>query len=120
MDPDDVFDMLLGAVLIRTVVYPVTARHRPIERTVEMILRLLRPPAALAAGDPDPPGPGVADAVRGLARGQLGVGARGDDAQDAPGRRQIGGREVEQPGAEVVDRVADVAVPGLAGFGQRH
>jgi len=24
------------------VVYPVTARHRPIERTVEMILRMLR------------------------------------------------------------------------------
>ncbi|HEY5400825.1 MAG TPA: TetR/AcrR family transcriptional regulator [Trebonia sp.] len=46
VDPDDVFDMLLGAVLTRTVVYPVTARHRPIERTVEMILRLLRPPAA--------------------------------------------------------------------------
>jgi AcrR family transcriptional regulator len=44
VDPDDVFDMLLGAVLTRTVVYPVTARHRPIERTVDMILRLLRPP----------------------------------------------------------------------------
>jgi len=44
VDPDDVFDMLLGAVLTRTVVYPATARHRPIERTVEMILRLLRPP----------------------------------------------------------------------------
>jgi hypothetical protein len=35
-------------VLTRTVVYPVTARHRPIERTVEMILRLLRPPARAA------------------------------------------------------------------------
>ena len=49
VDPDDVFDMLLGAVLTRTVVYPATARHRPIERTVEMILRLLRPPAAVPA-----------------------------------------------------------------------
>lgn len=46
VDPDDVFDMLLGAVLTRTVVYAATARHRPIERTVEMILRLLRPPCA--------------------------------------------------------------------------
>jgi len=45
--------MLLGAVLTRTVVYPVTARHRPIERTVEMILRLLRPQAAMPADDPD-------------------------------------------------------------------
>lgn len=53
VDPDDVFDMLLEAVLTRTVVYPVTARHRPIERTVEMILRLLRPPAAVPAGDPE-------------------------------------------------------------------
>jgi AcrR family transcriptional regulator len=43
VDPDDVFDMLLGAVLTRTLLLTVTARHRPIERTVEMILRLLQP-----------------------------------------------------------------------------
>jgi len=43
VDPDDVFDMLLGAVLARTLLFAVTARNRPIERTVEMILRLLRP-----------------------------------------------------------------------------
>jgi AcrR family transcriptional regulator len=43
VDPDDVFDMLLGAVLTRTLLSTVTARHRPTERTVEMILRLLRP-----------------------------------------------------------------------------
>ncbi|WP_330308042.1 MULTISPECIES: helix-turn-helix domain-containing protein [unclassified Streptomyces] len=43
VDPDDVFDLLLGAVLTRTLLFAVTARHRPIERTVEMILRLLRP-----------------------------------------------------------------------------
>jgi hypothetical protein len=42
LDPDDVFDMLLGAVLARTLIPAVTAR-RPVERTVEMILRLLRP-----------------------------------------------------------------------------
>ena len=43
VDPDDVFDMLLGAVLARTLLSTVTARQRPTERTVEMILRLLRP-----------------------------------------------------------------------------
>jgi AcrR family transcriptional regulator len=69
VDPDDVFDMLLGAVLTRTVVYPATARHRPIERTVEMILRLLRPPAAAPADDLGTGAPGADDAARGLARG---------------------------------------------------
>jgi AcrR family transcriptional regulator len=44
IDPDDVFDMLLGAVLTRILVSTVTERKRPVERTVEMILRLLRPP----------------------------------------------------------------------------
>ena len=43
VDPDDVFDMLLGAILTRTLVFVITARQRPIERTVEMILRLLQP-----------------------------------------------------------------------------
>jgi AcrR family transcriptional regulator len=43
VDPDDVFDMLLGAVLTRTLLYTTTARSRPAERTVEMIMRLLRP-----------------------------------------------------------------------------
>jgi AcrR family transcriptional regulator len=48
VDPDDVFDMLLGAVLTRILLSAVTERHPPVERTVEMILRLLRPPG------PDP------------------------------------------------------------------
>ncbi|WP_329242911.1 TetR/AcrR family transcriptional regulator [Streptomyces sp. NBC_01478] len=43
VDPDDVFDMLLGAVLTRTLLSTVTARNRPVERTVDMILRMLRP-----------------------------------------------------------------------------
>lgn len=43
VDPDDVFDVLVGAVWTRIVLFPVTARQRPIERTVDMILRLLRP-----------------------------------------------------------------------------
>jgi AcrR family transcriptional regulator len=43
IDPDDVFDMLLGAILARTVLSTVTTRRRPLERTVEMIMRLLQP-----------------------------------------------------------------------------
>jgi hypothetical protein len=35
--------MLLGAVLTRTLVFTVTSRQRPVERIVEMILRLLQP-----------------------------------------------------------------------------
>lgn len=45
LDTDDVFDMLVGAILTRTVIFTPTSRQRPIERTVEMILRLLRPVA---------------------------------------------------------------------------
>ncbi|MFD4604666.1 TetR/AcrR family transcriptional regulator [Streptomyces sp. NPDC058464] len=43
VDPDDVFDMLLAAVLTRTLLSTVIVRTHPVERTVEMILRLLRP-----------------------------------------------------------------------------
>ncbi|MFF6989279.1 TetR/AcrR family transcriptional regulator C-terminal ligand-binding domain-containing protein [Streptomyces sp. NPDC010273] len=43
VDPDVVVDMLLGAVLTRTLLSTVTARNRPVERTVDMILRMLRP-----------------------------------------------------------------------------
>lgn len=42
IDRDDVFDMLLGAMLTRTFVPTVAARRRPHERTVELILRLVR------------------------------------------------------------------------------
>lgn len=49
IDPDDVFDMLLGAVLTRTLLAAATTRSRPVERTVEMILRLLRPQAPQAS-----------------------------------------------------------------------
>ncbi len=53
VDPDDVFDMLLGAVLARTLLLNVTTRQRPVERTVEMVLRLLRPLGTGAATTPD-------------------------------------------------------------------
>ncbi|MEU6379142.1 TetR/AcrR family transcriptional regulator [Streptomyces sp. NPDC046909] len=43
VDPDDVFDMLLGAVLVRVLVSGATSRRRSVEHTVEMIVRLLRP-----------------------------------------------------------------------------
>lgn len=42
VDPDDVFDMLIGAIWIRITAYGGPARQRPIERTVELILRLLQ------------------------------------------------------------------------------
>ncbi|MER7181076.1 TetR/AcrR family transcriptional regulator [Streptomyces hyaluromycini] len=53
VDPDDVFDMLLGAVLARTLLLNVTTRQRPVDRTVEMVLRLLRPLGTGAATTPD-------------------------------------------------------------------
>ena len=43
VDADDAFDVLLGAILTRTLVSSATGRHRPIERTVDIMLRLLRP-----------------------------------------------------------------------------
>ena len=43
VDHDDVFDMLLGAILARVLVPTVARRHRPIERTVELVLRMLDP-----------------------------------------------------------------------------
>lgn len=43
VDPDDVFDVLLGAVLTRVLLPAATARRRPVERTVDMIIRILRP-----------------------------------------------------------------------------
>jgi AcrR family transcriptional regulator len=43
VDPDDVFDVLLGAVLARVVVPTVAERDRPLERTLELILKMLAP-----------------------------------------------------------------------------
>ena len=44
VDPDDVFDLILGAVLVRVLVPDEARRHPPPERTVELVLRLLTPP----------------------------------------------------------------------------
>lgn len=43
VDPDDAFDMLLGAIWTRIVVHPDSTKSRPIERTVELMVRMLRP-----------------------------------------------------------------------------
>jgi AcrR family transcriptional regulator len=43
VDRDDVFDMVLGTVLARTFVPTVSGRRRPIERVVELVVRMLRP-----------------------------------------------------------------------------
>jgi AcrR family transcriptional regulator len=43
VDRDDVFDMLLGAVLARTFVPTVAVRRPPIDRTIDLVVRMLRP-----------------------------------------------------------------------------
>jgi AcrR family transcriptional regulator len=45
VDLDDVFDLLLGAVLVRVVVPPEARTRPPTERTVALLLRALAPPA---------------------------------------------------------------------------
>jgi AcrR family transcriptional regulator len=43
VDADDVFDLLLGAVLVRALVPEEIRRRPPIERTVDLLLRALSP-----------------------------------------------------------------------------
>ena len=50
VDADDVFDLVLGAVLTRILLVKVSAPQRPVDRTVELIMRVLRPQTARAAG----------------------------------------------------------------------
>ncbi|MCK9921557.1 TetR/AcrR family transcriptional regulator [Frankia sp. AgPm24] len=54
VDPDDVFDMLLGTLLTRVLLQGAVARHASVERIAEMIARLLRPAAPPV---PPPTGP---------------------------------------------------------------
>ena len=49
VDPDDVFDVLLGAMVARLLIPTVAARNRPIERLVDTALRLLRPASVSGA-----------------------------------------------------------------------
>jgi hypothetical protein len=43
IDPDDAFDILLGAILARTIVPTITTRRPPLERTNDLLVRMLRP-----------------------------------------------------------------------------
>jgi AcrR family transcriptional regulator len=43
VDPDDVFDMLLGSLLARTLVPTVAIRRRPLERLVDLVIRAVEP-----------------------------------------------------------------------------
>jgi AcrR family transcriptional regulator len=52
LDPDDVFDLLLGAILVRILLPAATARRHRAERVVDMVMRVLR------AGSADGAGPG--------------------------------------------------------------
>lgn len=41
VDPDDVFDILLGAIFARTIIPIIGTRNPPLERTVDLLLRML-------------------------------------------------------------------------------
>ena len=52
LEPDDVFDLLLGAIMARTLVPTVAQRNRPVERLVDLVLRLLHPATARSITSP--------------------------------------------------------------------
>jgi AcrR family transcriptional regulator len=43
VDPDDVFELLLGTVLVRAIVPMEVRRRPPLDRTVDLVLRAIRP-----------------------------------------------------------------------------
>jgi AcrR family transcriptional regulator len=43
LDTDDLFDLLLGAILARVIVPPIAARERPVGVIVDLVLRAMRP-----------------------------------------------------------------------------
>ncbi len=45
INPDDVFDMLLGSLLARSLVPTVAIRRRPLERLVDLVIRAVEPRA---------------------------------------------------------------------------
>lgn len=47
LDIDDVFDLLLGAVLVRVMVPSEARRFPPVDRVVDLLLRVVRPPGQL-------------------------------------------------------------------------
>ncbi len=42
IDPDDVFDIMRGAIVAHTIVPTIAARHAPIERTIDLLIRMVR------------------------------------------------------------------------------
>lgn len=48
VDPDDVFDVLLGAIVARVLIPTVAQRGRPVERLVELVLCMLQTTAPTA------------------------------------------------------------------------
>jgi AcrR family transcriptional regulator len=55
LNPDDVFDMLVGAVLGHVLVPTLAGRPRFVERTVDLVIRLLRPLSELDRTRPSRP-----------------------------------------------------------------
>ncbi len=45
IDPDDVFDMVLGSLLARSLVPTVASRRRPLERLIDLVVRAVEPRA---------------------------------------------------------------------------
>jgi AcrR family transcriptional regulator len=45
IDPDDVFDIMLGAILAHTIVPTIASRPAPLEHTVDLLIRMMRPSA---------------------------------------------------------------------------
>ncbi len=43
LDPDEIFDMLLGAILAHTFLPTAAGRARPVDRIVDLVVRLVRP-----------------------------------------------------------------------------
>ncbi len=43
VDPDEIFDLLLGTMLSRAIIPPLAARRRPLDRVVDLLIRILRP-----------------------------------------------------------------------------
>lgn len=43
LDADDVFDLLIGAMVARTLIPTIAERNRPIDRLVDLTVRLLKP-----------------------------------------------------------------------------
>jgi hypothetical protein len=50
--------------------------------------------------------------------GQQSVSARGDDAENPVGGREILGREIKEPGGDLLKNAADAIVPGPAYIGE--